>query len=455
MSNRIKRKINKKTSLFFIVGLILVGLGGTLAYYNSSTSFDNVFETVEYKTIAEEVFESPTNWKPGETIPKTITVTNEGDINVNVRVCISDSWETGNGDTISNYDSTLGENIALINSANTSDWTYVEGCYFYNNELEPNETTSTPIESVTFNPNYQGDVTCTTVNNTITCESGKDSYDGATYTLKLTADTIQSEGMEEWNYGYSLDGVHYNYSSPSQIAQETGYDNYLRNVPLQSGTMKQAGFILNNEEVYLTGGDSGTSYSDNVALLEDAFPSGSCTDNTNNYECSTNDYLVVVSNDGEVAVSNFSENGEFFCYIDDEGNKCVEYKNPSYYLDMDEALSGNTYDTFEDVYDVSEHNVYFKNELNGNKWTYYIGAKIGNTHYLLTMYDATKYNENKEILNTAFGSSNCTDNTTSYSCTNSDFKASIHNDGYVQIIEKTHPIYGCESSGGGCNYISY
>ena len=156
------KKIKSKKTIIAIVLIAVLAIGGTLAYYTSSSTFDNVFETAEYKTVATEVFESPTNWKPGDTTPKTITVKNEGDINARVRVCISDSWLAADGTTtLPNHDATNNIDIAVINPANTSDWTYFMGCYYYLNELEPNETTNSPIESVTFNPLYEGSVECT------------------------------------------------------------------------------------------------------------------------------------------------------------------------------------------------------------------------------------------------------------------------------------------------------
>ena len=53
------KKIKSKKAIIAIVLLGVLAIGGTLAYYTSTSTFDNVFQTAEYKTVATEVFESP------------------------------------------------------------------------------------------------------------------------------------------------------------------------------------------------------------------------------------------------------------------------------------------------------------------------------------------------------------------------------------------------------------
>ena len=43
------------------------------------------------------------------------------------------------------------ERVAIINFDNASDWTYEDGYYYYKYTLSPNESSSSLIESVTFN----------------------------------------------------------------------------------------------------------------------------------------------------------------------------------------------------------------------------------------------------------------------------------------------------------------
>ena len=183
---------NKKISIIFIIisFAILIGIGITFAYFTSNTDFENEFNTALYQTEATETFTSPQNWMPGDTTPKELTITNTGNVDVKARVCITEEWESANGDTLDNE--VNGERIAILNLANTSDWTKKGNCYEYNDTLEPNDETSSFIESVAFNPLIEADIECTTSGNTQTCTSSGDGYDNATYYLTFTVETVQA-----------------------------------------------------------------------------------------------------------------------------------------------------------------------------------------------------------------------------------------------------------------------
>ena len=197
---------NKKITLLFVLTatMALLGIVGfTVAYFTSSVDFENEFTTGLFQTEATETFTSPENWLPGDTTPKTLTIENTGNANVKARVCISEEWESDNGDPLPNK--VNGERAAILNLANTSDWTYRLGCYEYNDVLEPDDVTSSFIESVTFNPNIESDMTCeiTTSNGstTKTCSSSGDGYDNATYTLTFRVETAQASSYKlAWGY---------------------------------------------------------------------------------------------------------------------------------------------------------------------------------------------------------------------------------------------------------------
>ena len=142
-----------------------------------------------YGTEVTETFTSPDNWTPGTTTPKTVVVKNTGDVDVAVRVKYTEAWESANGGTLSG---TQGANqAATINFANATDWTKSGDYYYYKSKLSKNQSTSSFISSVTFNSNITSDTNCTTSGNVTTCATTGDGYDGATYTLTITAETIQ------------------------------------------------------------------------------------------------------------------------------------------------------------------------------------------------------------------------------------------------------------------------
>ncbi|MBQ9318510.1 MAG: hypothetical protein IJR82_02640, partial [Bacilli bacterium] len=153
----------------------------------------------EYGTTYIEKFTSPDNWLPGDETEKTLEVTNSGNVDEAVRVKVEESWKSKNGTTLLLKQ---GDNVAaLINFINGDDWTKVEVdnedyyYYYYNYKLAPGETTSKLLDKVTFNSAITSSATCsdTIVDGTTTrtCNSNETGYDGATYTLTLTVETIQ------------------------------------------------------------------------------------------------------------------------------------------------------------------------------------------------------------------------------------------------------------------------
>ena len=197
--------------------LLLLSIGGiiglTMAYFSSSTTFENVFETLEYGTTYIEKFVSPDNWLPGDVTEKTLQVKNSGNVDEAVRVKVEENWTSKRGTTLS---LTQGDNVAaLINFINDDDWTKltVDGedyyYYYYNYKLKPDQVTSKLLDKVTFNPLINAKTTCTeTIEDGVTtrvCNSNGEGYDGATYTLTLTIETVQyNKYQEAWKTGNTI-----------------------------------------------------------------------------------------------------------------------------------------------------------------------------------------------------------------------------------------------------------
>ena len=212
-----KKNKNKKTMIILLV--LCVGLVGiTIAYFSNSATLDNLFSTKEYGTTYTEEFVSPSNWLPGDTTDKTVTVTNSGQVDEAVRISYTEEWKSNNGTTLSGLIDEFGkltdieensEKAAIINFNNTDDWTYNNGYYYYNYRLQPGEETSSFIESVTFNPKVTLGDTCTETESngkkTITCNSSGDDYDNATYKLTLKIETVQyNKYKEAWTTGVDI-----------------------------------------------------------------------------------------------------------------------------------------------------------------------------------------------------------------------------------------------------------
>ena len=196
------KKIKNKKVILVLV--LLLGIAASFAYYTTTDSFENIFKTSKYGTKVEEVFESPDDWTPGDETSKTVIATNTGDVCENVRVSYTESWKNENNNDLPLVDPTLNERIAIINFDNTADWKQNGNYYYYNKNLLKNESTTSFMKSVTYNPNYATsgmNCTSTTEGNKTTkeCSTGNDSYAGATYKLTITVETIQCDAMEsEW-----------------------------------------------------------------------------------------------------------------------------------------------------------------------------------------------------------------------------------------------------------------
>ena len=191
--------MKKKKRLITTIGLLLIAIvGATFAYYTSNTSFENVFNAGKYKVTLTEVFESPDNWVPGETIPKTVTAKNEGTVPAAVRISYTEQWLKEIDGVETDITTQVSPNPAIINFANQNDWTSSNGYYYYKYILEPTDETSSFISGVTLDPNLDS-VTCTGEGNTKTCEA-QNKASGAKYKLTFTIQTVQADQYESvWN----------------------------------------------------------------------------------------------------------------------------------------------------------------------------------------------------------------------------------------------------------------
>ena len=206
-----KRLKNKKT--LAIAGGILgvVAIGGVIAYNQDLISFANIFGLDSYETVFTEVFDAPTNWQPCEEVTKTFTVTNNNSYPVAVRFKLNEYWRTSN----TSYPSTNHEDsdlsltfnkggtqspIAVINpSSDASDWELgADGWYYYKTDLAANSTTSSYLESVMIDCDFNMVGSVTYSQDGKTGESQPNDYANSTYHIFITGQTIPAEHKDDW-----------------------------------------------------------------------------------------------------------------------------------------------------------------------------------------------------------------------------------------------------------------
>ena len=197
--------MNNKKPIIFIALLFIVCLtiGGTIAYYTSSDTFNNEFNAGTYDIETQENFVSPDNWTPGTTTPKTVIATNKGTTPAAVRIKLTPSWVDKDGNPLPLKDGNNND-AAIINFTQNYDrkWIYQDGYYYYKRALNENQSTTSLLKSVTFNPNFEIDKTqnCETVNGLTTCRTTYSDYSGGTYTLQVEIETCQYDQYQEiWN----------------------------------------------------------------------------------------------------------------------------------------------------------------------------------------------------------------------------------------------------------------
>lgn len=196
MKKENKKIKNKKKLLIVSIISILAVIGGTLAYFTTTTTIKDIFKTAIYQNEITEVFEAPENWTPGTTTDKTVKVTNTGSIDMAVRVSYTEKWITSNNKELSLKDEN-GEVASIINF--NDDWTKDEDGYYYfgskenKTVLKPGETSTSFMSGVTFNPNIVSSLSETVSQDgkTVTYTSTGNGYDNAQYILVVKLDTIQ------------------------------------------------------------------------------------------------------------------------------------------------------------------------------------------------------------------------------------------------------------------------
>lgn len=189
---------NKNKKKLLVVGVLgmLTVLGGTLAYFTTTTNVVNKFKTGLYQNKIVEEFVSPTNWTPGTVTEKTVKVTNTGDIPMAVRASITEKWVSASGKELSLKDS--NNNVASIIEFG-DEWTKDnDGFYYYGTKenktvLDASAETTSFIKSVKFNENIKATLNenVSADGKIVTYTSSGDGYDNATYTLTVRIDTVE------------------------------------------------------------------------------------------------------------------------------------------------------------------------------------------------------------------------------------------------------------------------
>lgn len=197
MTKKVNKTRNKKALIAAIVGVVAIAVvGATLAVQGDITRFFNSAKLGDHgltMTYTED-FTSPDNWTPCTTTPKTVIATNNESAPVSVRVSYNDYWKSRQDLSYLPLKQN-GIDVAVINFANETDWTLNEddGWYYYKEPLQPGQSTSSFMASVTFNCAYNlGSNELNVCDSQGNCTTPINPYANAKYHVEVTVQAINA-----------------------------------------------------------------------------------------------------------------------------------------------------------------------------------------------------------------------------------------------------------------------
>lgn len=141
----------KKSILLFgiLVAILLVATQVSYAYFKSSSSAENNFNTADYDVKLEEYF-PVSEWQENTQLDKRISISNNGEADVLLRVSYNEMWyrEVNNEKRILN-NLVNGQEIVKKNWTEEflNDFVLIDGWYYYTKVLSSGDTV-TILESI-------------------------------------------------------------------------------------------------------------------------------------------------------------------------------------------------------------------------------------------------------------------------------------------------------------------
>lgn len=155
-------------------------IGGTLAYYTASETARNVITAGNIKielieTDAEgKPFENVSGVLPGAEVDKIVTVKNTSDNACWVRISVEKEI------SLAKEKSGTPDMSLLEIDFNDQEWTEKDGYFYYNEKLNPGETTEALFTTVTFNTAMDNLYAGCTANVTVAAQAVQTANNGDT-----------------------------------------------------------------------------------------------------------------------------------------------------------------------------------------------------------------------------------------------------------------------------------
>jgi len=175
-----------------LVAVLLLGVVGTFAFFRSEASVANFLYSRNYQADLIDIFDNNRFALPGDTLNKDVSMKNNGEVNSVVRIRLTPSWAPA----VDAKGNPLDPDLVTVSYglSYATDWTLIDGWYYYNKILEPGEETSLLVDSLklaAFSNDHHA------VN-----------YSEAVYTLAIEGTSLQALTVsteEVWQMTYTID----------------------------------------------------------------------------------------------------------------------------------------------------------------------------------------------------------------------------------------------------------
>ena len=153
----------KHTLVIASLSLVVLTIGCTIAYNQNQMFFANLFRLQSDEMEFTETFDSPDDWQPCQTVPKTASVKNNNATPRYVRMKYNEYWRVKDSQTpTTDHETTdlpltwtaggVTKHYVDIDTQNEDKWELKsDGWYYYKTAIQQNESTDSYFESVTFN----------------------------------------------------------------------------------------------------------------------------------------------------------------------------------------------------------------------------------------------------------------------------------------------------------------
>ena len=245
-------------------------------------------------------------YTPGDSITYKFDVVNDGDYDAKIAVVTKGTPSCSGTDTTSNTNVCNNLEYTLKYTSNNQD-------VAVNDTLRKNETKNMTLVlryKSTIGQNELPTSEVTVSNLGITLQYAQDSLAGGNPVTSTYVYTVSTNTFQIGNAISTGETTYDNYAS-------TGKNVFLRHtIENDVITESYVGFIKDGNVYYLQGGDNGDAYTQNKSILDEAFTSTNCTDNTTSYSCSASVLSASARGNGYVLA-----NGDgWSCSVRADGN---------------------------------------------------------------------------------------------------------------------------------------